>query len=252
MRQPARGRASGSHQAELAQLAAQLLRHRRRAGRRLVEVARGVLHVEVAPALKGTERARRHQHDFGIEHDAAASDAVLVAKRPDGTDALAAHDLAADHPIERAAVGELVGALGHHAGAMYVLGLFAAFALVLELLLDPVLEILDRVGADAELDEIESHCPSLSPLGRFDHHDLRALHNLIARTDWNLGYGTRKRRAQRVLHLHRLNHGKTLAGGHAIADRDVNLQHPAMHRRLDDAVAGAGLRSRGGKILYAH
>src|SRR5580700_523610 len=86
----------------------------------------------------------------------AAPDAVLVAKRPDGADALPAHDFSADYPIERAAVGELVGALGHHAGAVDVLGLFAALALVLELLLDPVLEILDRVGADAQLDEIES------------------------------------------------------------------------------------------------
>src|SRR5580692_7623641 len=132
-----------SHQAELAKLAAQFFRHRGRARRRFVEVARGVLHVEVAPALKGTERARRHQDDFGIEHDAAAADAVLIAKRPDGADALAAHDLAADHPIKRAAVGQFVGALGHHAGAMDMLGLFTAFTLVLELLLDPVLEITD-------------------------------------------------------------------------------------------------------------
>src|SRR5580704_2569059 len=241
-----------SHQAEFAQLAAQLLGHRRCARCRLVKVARGVLHVEVAPALEGAERARRHQHDFGIEHDTAAPDAVLVAKRPDGADALAAHDLAADHPIERAAVGELVGALGHHAGAMDMLRLFAAFALVLELLLDPVLEIANRIGANAELDKIESHCSTLSLLGRFDHHDLCAFHNLLTRPDWNFGHGTRKRRAQRVLHLHRLNHGKTLAGGHAIPDRDVDLQHPAMHRRLDDAVAGAGFRSGDRKILDAH
>src|ERR1700731_3396706 len=195
MRQGGGTAPTGSHQAEFAQLPAQFFRHRGRAGRRFVEIARRVLHVEVAPALKGTERARRHQHDLGIEHDAAAADAVLVAKRPDGADALAAHDLAADHPIERAAVGELIGTLGHHAGAVDVLGLFAALALVLELLLDPVLEILDRVGADAELDEIESHCPSLSLLGRFYHHDLFALHNLLTCPDWNFGHGTRKRRA---------------------------------------------------------
>src|SRR5580704_9541458 len=241
-----------SHQAKFAQLPTQFFGHRCRARRCFIEVARGVLHVEVAPTLKSTERARRYQHDFGIEHDAAAADAVLVAKRPDVADALAAHDLAADHPIERAAVSELVCTLGHHAGAVDVLGLFAAFALVLELLLDPVLEVLDRVGADAELDEIESHYSTLSLLGRFDHHDPRAFHNLIARSDRNLGHDTRKRRAQRMLHLHRLNHGKTLAGGHAIADCDIDLKHPAMHRRLDDAVAGTGLRSRCGKILYAH
>src|ERR1700685_3015421 len=240
-----------SHQPKLTQLAAHFFRHRRRAGRRFVEIARGVFHVEVAPALKGTERTRRHQHDLRIEYHAAAPDAVLVAKRPDGADTLTAHDLAADHPVERAAVGQLVGALRHHAGAVDMLGLFAALALVLELLLDPVLEIADRVGANAKLDEIESHSPSLSLLGRFDHHDLRALHNLLTRRDWNFGHGTGKRRAQRVLHLHRLNHGKTLAGGYAIAERNVALQHPAVHRRLDDAVAGAGLRSRGGKILDA-
>src|SRR4029077_11882938 len=125
------------------QLPAQLLRHGGGARRRLVEVARGGLRVEGAPAPGSAERARRHQHHFGIEHDAAAADTVLVAKRPDGADALPAHDLAADHPIERTAVGEFVGALGHHAGAVDVLGLFAALALVLELLLDPVLEVAD-------------------------------------------------------------------------------------------------------------
>ena len=47
-------------------------------------------------------------------------------------DALAAGDLAANDPIERAAVGQFVGPLRHHAGAVDVFGLFAAFALVLE------------------------------------------------------------------------------------------------------------------------
>ena len=77
-------------------------------------------------------------------------------------DALAAEDLAPDHPVERAAVEEFVGALRHHAGGVDVLGLLAALFLLLQPLLDPVLEVLDRVAADAELDEMQWHGDALA------------------------------------------------------------------------------------------
>src|SRR5476651_1594086 len=64
----------------------------------------------------GRARARFDQHAFAVEHHAAAADAVFVGKRADVEDALAAGDLAADHPIKRAAIGQFLGTLGHHAG----------------------------------------------------------------------------------------------------------------------------------------
>src|SRR5262249_51272282 len=83
-----------------------------------------------------------------------------------------AHDLAADHPVERAAVAQLVGALGHHACPVHVLGREPALPALLELLADPILEILDRVTADAELDEMKGHggycrtkCDEIIPRG---------------------------------------------------------------------------------------
>jgi hypothetical protein len=70
---------------------------------------------------------------------------------------LPAHHLAADHPVERAAVKQLVGALGHHARGVHVLARQAALPAVPELLADPVLQIPDRITAHAKLDEMEAH-----------------------------------------------------------------------------------------------
>jgi hypothetical protein len=58
----------------------------------------------------------------------------------------------------------------------------------------------------------------------------------------NLRHDTGKRRAQRVFHLHRLDYRKALTAADAIADADEKFQHLAVHRRLDDAIAGAGFR----------
>src|SRR5262245_26019525 len=72
-------------------------------------------------------------------------------------DALAAHDLAADHPVEGASVAQLVRTFGHHARAVHVLARESALSALLKLLPDPILEILDGVAADAKLDEMQSH-----------------------------------------------------------------------------------------------
>jgi hypothetical protein len=61
-----------------------------------------------------------------------------------------------------------------------------------------------------------------------------------------------KGRAQRVFHLHRLEHGDTLSAGDRFARADEKLQDFAVHRRLDAAVAGAGLRRRLGHVLEPH
>src|ERR1700730_7911913 len=161
MRQRARQRLRGSHQTELAKLPAHLFRHQGRALCHLIQIARSVLRGEVAPALKGTVGPWCNEDYFGIEHQRAASDALFVNEGPHRKDALAAHDFAADHPIERAAVDKFVRALGHHARGVDALRLFAVLPFLLELFLDPVLEIADRVTTDAELDEMEWHASIL-------------------------------------------------------------------------------------------
>src|SRR2546430_17275787 len=87
----------------------------------------------------------------------AAADALLVDEWAHIEQPLPAHDLAADHPIERAAVAQLLGALGHHARPVHVLGREPAFPALLEFLADPVLEVSDRIAADAKLDEMKGH-----------------------------------------------------------------------------------------------
>src|SRR5262249_48363562 len=87
----------------------------------------------------------------------AAADPFLVDERPHIDEPLPAHDLAADHPVERAAIAQLVGALGHHARPVHVLEREPALPALLELLADPILEFSDRVTADAKLDEMKGH-----------------------------------------------------------------------------------------------
>src|SRR5262245_24358726 len=146
-----------SQEAELAQLATQRLRHVLGTRRRAVEVARGVFDREIAPALERPIRPRLDQDELGLEHQMAAADPFLVDERPHIDQPLPAHDLAADHPVERAAVAQLVGALGHHARPVHVLEREPALPALLELLADPILEVSDRVTADAKLDEMKGH-----------------------------------------------------------------------------------------------
>src|SRR5262245_13065335 len=146
-----------SQEAELAQLATQRLRHVLGTRRRAVEVARGVFDREIAPALERPIRPRLDQDELRLEHQMAAADPFLVDERPHIDEPLPAHDLAADHPVERAAVAQLVGALGHHARPVHVLEREPALPALLELLADPILEVSDRVTADAKLDEMKGH-----------------------------------------------------------------------------------------------
>src|SRR5262249_32927381 len=93
--------------------------------------------------------------DLWCEHQVALSDATLVDIGTHSEKQLPAGDLAADHPVERAAVGKLIGPLGNHAGAVQMLGLLAAG--LSALLADPGFQILDRVTADAKLDQMQCH-----------------------------------------------------------------------------------------------
>src|SRR5262249_35636980 len=112
---------------------------------------------EVARARDRPPRPRLDQDELGLEHQMTAADALLVDEWAHIQEPLPAHDLAADDPIERAAVAQLLGALGHHARPVHVLGREPALPALLEFLADPVLEVLDRVAADAKLDEMKGH-----------------------------------------------------------------------------------------------
>ena len=62
---------------------------------------------------------------------------------------------------------------------------------------------------------------------------------------------SRKWRAQRVFHLHRFDYREALTAGDQVTDSDEKLQHPAVHRRLDDAVSPARLRGGDRNVLEA-
>src|SRR5690606_13666760 len=62
-----------------------------------------------------------------------------------------------DDPVERSAVKNVGGAARHHPRRVVLLGGKSAAALLLQSRSNPLLEILDRFGADAELDEVDGH-----------------------------------------------------------------------------------------------
>src|ERR1044072_7826252 len=118
---------------------------------------RRLLGEEITPALKSAARARLDQLHLAVEDDAATADAVLVGERLDAEDALAAEPLAPDPPEQRAAVEQLIHPFRDHAGAVEAFSRLAGLLLLRGLLLDPVLEVLDGIAADAELDEMQGH-----------------------------------------------------------------------------------------------
>src|SRR5215208_3736108 len=119
------------------------------------EVARGVLGVEVAPALERPARPRLDRDHHRLDDEASAPDAVAVGERPDRGEPLPAGNLALDHPVERAAVDDRVEALRHHAGGVGLLVGTAEPSVMGAVLLNPILEVADRIAADAELQQME-------------------------------------------------------------------------------------------------
>src|SRR5690606_27748638 len=75
------------------------------------EIGRSVLGLVVAPALEGPFRLPFGRHQRLVEHQAAALDAFAIGEDADVEQPLADLDVALDHPVERAAVEELVPAL---------------------------------------------------------------------------------------------------------------------------------------------
>src|SRR6476619_5760003 len=139
-----------SQEPKLPQLATERFRHVAGTGRGAVEVTRDILVPEIAPALERAPGSRLDQNELRLQHQMAAADAALVHERPHVEEPLPAHHLAADHPVERAPVAQLVGAFGHHPRLMHVLARKPAFFAILEFLADPAVEVFDRVTTDAK------------------------------------------------------------------------------------------------------
>src|SRR3954471_2706172 len=148
---------AASQEPKLPEFATKGFRHVPGTGRGPVEVTRDVIVPEIAPALKRAPGSRLDKNELRLQHQMAAADAALVHERPHIEEPLPTHHLAADHPIERAAVAQLVGAFGHHPRLVHVLARKPALLAIPEFLANPVLELFDRVTADAKLDEVKGH-----------------------------------------------------------------------------------------------
>jgi hypothetical protein len=136
---------------------AQVRREFCEAGAGVAEIARRILRLQIPPALKGAPRLPFGRHRFRIEHKPAAPDAVLVAERPHVEQFLPHLHVAADDPVERAAAQNFLHPLRDHARGVKMLRLSAGAAGGAQALLDPVLEILDGIAADAEFQDVEGH-----------------------------------------------------------------------------------------------
>src|SRR6185312_12636677 len=114
------------------------------------------------PALKRPHRPRRDRDHGPVEPDLAAADPVLVHERLEAEDALAGGDLPLDDPVERTAVEDLGRAFGRHPGDVDVPRRRAAALRLRHPFLYPFAQVAKRIRADAELDEVQGHGPSLA------------------------------------------------------------------------------------------
>src|SRR5271166_6274909 len=105
---------------EPGEFAPQRLGHIREAGLGLIDVGRSRLCLVIAPALERPHRPRRDRDNMPVEPEPAAADPVRVHERLDGDDRLSGGYLALDHPVERAAIDNVGGALWRHSGHVSV------------------------------------------------------------------------------------------------------------------------------------
>src|SRR3954462_15601041 len=148
---------AASQEPKRPEFAAERFRHVAGTGRSAVEIPGNVIVPEIAPALERAPGPRLDQNELRLQHQMAAADSALVHEGPHIEEPLPTHHLAADHPIERAAVAQLVGAFGHHPRLVHVLARKPALFAIPEFLANPVVELFDRVTADAKLDEVKGH-----------------------------------------------------------------------------------------------
>src|SRR5688572_16899306 len=156
-----------SEQAELGELLPELGWHRHDAGGAALQVPGRLVGVEIAPALEGAPRGGSDRHQLILEDQQAAGGAVVLGALGDIGERLAHLDEALDHPVERAAIEQLVAALGCLEGAMKEAWLLlAGLAPRLEALGLPAREVLDGIAPHAKLDQMQGHARSLPPRRR--------------------------------------------------------------------------------------
>src|SRR5581483_61510 len=125
----------------------------------LAHIGRRVGGIEIAPALERGAGAPQHRHQL-LVIDQGAMRFAFVAGGADVEQCLPRRDLALDHPVERTAIQQFLGALGRLAGEMDKFGLLALLFLFRELALLPVAQFLETVDADTKFDQME-HAGSL-------------------------------------------------------------------------------------------
>ena len=124
---------------------------------------------QIAPALERAHRPRRDRDHLRLHHQAAAADAVLVAKRLDRDDLFARGDFTLDHPVERTAGEQFVVALRRHPRDVDVAKRQTLFLGGCHAFGNPALEFLDRLAADGKLDEMKRHDPAdVAACARFE------------------------------------------------------------------------------------
>src|SRR6266581_8519318 len=90
--------------------------------------------------------------------------------------------------------------------------------------------------------------PQMGPYHRsslLDHHERIARVDGLSHLDADLSHPARDRRAELVLHLHRLQHDEPVSGVHRLADLDLDVHDLARHRRLEHLATGRTLAAAG-------
>jgi len=101
--------------------------------------------------------------ELGTEHDATARRAVLLHIGPEIDDVLPHEHVTPDHPIERAAVENLIAPTRRLERAVAQFRrLVCAFQAFQPLVL-PIDKLVDGLDADAKLDEMHGHLPLNAP-----------------------------------------------------------------------------------------
>jgi hypothetical protein len=94
----------------------------------------------------------------------AAIDALLIRKRANIEQALAALNIAFDHPVKRSAFKQFINTFGNHACRVKLFRDKPGSALLRKPEIDPGCEIFDAIAADAKFDEIKCHEADLAKL----------------------------------------------------------------------------------------
>ena len=148
------GKLGPSDQAQLSQLTAHSGRQRCKPLVPAPKISGRIVGIQIAPALKCTARDGANRHKLFIEEKQATARAILLVSVLKSDEALTRLNHALDDPVKRAAVEQLILALGSLEGGMEQARLQARFPLLLQTRLLPSAEILNRGRAHTQLNEM--------------------------------------------------------------------------------------------------